>query len=362
MIIRGVYLQNFRNYENLKLELDDGINILYGDNAQGKTNVLEAICVAATAKSHRSSRDNEMISFGKSEAHIKILEEKENIACRIDVHLKKNNPKGIAIDGIALKRASELYGTLKTVIFSPEDLNIVKSSPSVRRRFIDLEICQTDKIYVHDLASYTRVLNQKNALLKEKAGGRETDTLLDVYDGQLSQYGERIIRRRERFLNETAEIVKRIHEGIAEDEKELTVVYCPSSKKGELEKNLRENREREKILKATLTGPHRDDFVFTIDARDIKKFGSQGQQRTAALSLKLAEIEIIKRETKETPVLLLDDVLSELDSKRQRQLIELISTQQTIITCTGLDEFVENRLKIDRIYKVEKGKIYPHQK
>lgn len=355
MIIKSLELADFRNYEKLNISFDKGTNILYGDNAQGKTNILEAIYVSATTKSHKGSKDKEIVNFDKEEAHIRTYIEKENIEYRVDMHLRKNNSKGVAIDGQKIKKAADLLGLLNVVFFSPEDLSIIKNGPSERRRFADMELCQLDSFYLYNLNHYNKIINQRNKLLKDiyfNPGLKET---LNIWDSQLVSFGSKIIERRELFSKQLCEIICEIHSKLSGGKEELIVKYEPDVSIEEFETKMKENQERDIRTKMTQAGPHRDDFSFIVNGIDVRKFGSQGQQRTAALSLKLSEIELVKKMTKDTPVLLLDDVLSELDSNRQNYLLNSIGNIQTIITCTGLDEFVNNRFKINRIFKVTNG-------
>lgn len=358
MIIRSIELKNFRNYEELQLQLNHGTNILFGDNAQGKTNILESAYVSGTTKSHKGSRDKEMIRFGESESHIRTIVEKNGMEYQIDMHLKKNRSKGIAINRIPIKKASELFGILNIVFFSPEDLNIIKNGPSERRRFLDSEICQLDKIYLSDLTKYNKILNQRNKLLKDIAFHPDLEATLPVWDMQLVSYGRRIIKRRKQFVEELNEIIFDIHKKISGDREELLLRYEPCIDEAFFEDELDRAKDKDRRYCQTSVGPHRDDISFFIGDIDIRKFGSQGQQRTCALSLKLAEIELVKRSIHDTPVLLLDDVLSELDSNRQNYLLNSIHNIQTVITCTGLDEFVKNRFQIDRVFQVVNGKVY----
>ena len=359
MYIKSLELNNYRNYDNLSIEFERGTNILYGNNAQGKTNILESIYVASTTKSHRGSKDREIINFEKDEAHIKATVMKKDVPIRIDIHLKKNKSKGIAINGIPIRKASELFGVLNVVFFSPEDLNIIKNGPAERRRFIDLELCQLDKIYVHNLVNYNKIVNQRNKLLRDLGFNydKEMVSTLDIWDMQLADYGAKIITRRNQFIDEINEIIYGIHRNITNGKEELIIRYEPNITGNNFYEELVRSRDKDLKLKTTSVGPHRDDISFLNKKIDIRKFGSQGQQRTAALSLKLSEIELVKSIIKDTPILLLDDVLSELDSNRQRHLLGNLYNVQTIITCTGLDEFVENRFNIDNIYKVVEGTV-----
>lgn len=337
------------------MSFDSGVNILYGDNAQGKTNVLEAIYVSAMTKSHKGAKDREIINFDKDEAHIRTYLLKEDLEYKVDMHLRNNKSKGIAINGQKIKKAAELVGLLNVVFFSPEDLSIIKSGPAERRRFIDMELCQLDKFYLYNLNKYNKIVNQRNKLLKDFFNNSDLYETIIIWDSQLLSYGKQIIERRSQFISQLNEIIYNIHKKLSGDKEELVIVYEPEVEAEQFEKKLEANRDRDIRLKMTSVGPHRDDFSFYINGVDIRKYGSQGQQRTAALSLKLAEIEIVKRVVKDNPVLLLDDVLSELDSSRQNHLLNSIGDIQTIITCTGLDDFINNRFEINKIFKVTNG-------
>lgn len=358
MNIRSIELKNFRNYENLEISFDEGTNILFGDNAQGKTNILEAAYMSGTTKSHKGSRDKEMIRFGEEEAHLKTVVVRGGREYQIDMHLKKNRAKGIAIDKIPIKKASELFGILNIVFFSPEDLNIIKNGPAERRRFLDSELCQLDRIYLADLTNYNKILVQRNKLLKDMIYRPSLSDTLPVWDMQLIETGKKIIRRRKQFVDELREIVSDIHYRISGGKEELFLKYEPNIDDIFFEDELSRAKEKDKKLCQTSVGPHRDDLLFSIGDVDIRKYGSQGQQRTSALSLKLSEIELVRKSISDTPVLLLDDVLSELDSSRQNYLLNNISDTQTIITCTGLDEFVKNRFTVNRVFEVIAGHVY----
>lgn len=357
MIIKSIELAYYRNYDCLSLQFDKGTNILYGDNAQGKTNILEAIFVAATTKSHRGSKDREIINFNKEEAHIRTYLEKENVETRVDMHLRKNKSKGIAIDGQKIKKAADLLGLCNVVFFSPEDLGIIKNGPGERRRFVDMELCQLDGFYLYNLNHYNKIINQRNKLLKDMYLNPDLKETLGIWDMQLASFGRKIIERRKLFVEQLNEIIYDIHIKLSGGKEKLTVCYEPDVEMEEFERKLESSRDRDIKAKMTSVGPHRDDFSFFIGDIDIRKYGSQGQQRTAALSLKLSEIELVKKVTKDTPVLLLDDVLSELDSNRQNYLLNSIGEIQTIITCTGLEEFVNHRFEINRVYKVSDGTV-----
>ena len=357
MIIKTLELQNFRNYETLNIDFDQGTNILYGNNAQGKTNILEAVYLSGTTKSHKRSKNEEIIRFGSEESHIRILIEKYSRHFQIDIHLKKNLSKGIAINKVPIKKASELFGILNLVFFSPEDLNIIKNGPGERRRFMDAELCQLDKVYLDNLAKYNKILKQRNKLLKEIYFRPDLKDTLSIWDIQLVQYGPKIIKCRREFIEKLGEIVTEIHYSISGGKEKMLLSYDPDIQENLFEKELEKAQEKDLKTGQTNIGPHKDDMSFTIHGKDMRKFGSQGQQRTCALSLKLSEIQLVKRIMKDEPVLLLDDVLSELDSNRQNYLLKNIYDTQTIITCTGLDDFIRSRFEIDRVFEVIDGTV-----
>ena len=357
MYVESLALENYRNYAHLSVNLSPGINIFFGDNAQGKTNVLEALYMCATTKSHRGSRDREIIRFGEEEAHIRMLLSKEHVRHKIDVHLKKNKSKGIAIDGIPIRKSGELFGLVHMICFSPEDLAMIKNGPGERRRFLDLELCQLDKVYLHNISNYNKIVNQRNNLLKQIGFDSALKDTLDIWDMQLVKYGNDVIKSREKFVKEINDLVKSIHTKLSGDREQLEIIYEPCVKEQDFESELVRVRDRDLKFKCTNIGPHKDDMCFLINGMDVRKYGSQGQQRTAALSLKLAEIELVKQIIHDTPVLFLDDVLSELDSRRQNFLLDSIGNIQTMITCTGLDEFINNRFSINKIFKVVNGTV-----
>ena len=357
MVIRSLRLKNYRNYDLLDMSFDPKTNILYGDNAQGKTNILEALYLSGKTKSHWGTKDRDMIQIGQDQAHHKMVVEKKGLTFQIDMHLKKNSPKGIAIDRIPIRKASELFGIVHFVFFSPEDLNIIKEGPAGRRRFIDLELSQLDKIYLSNLTNYNRIINQRNALLKDIYNHQNLAESLDIWDMQLASYGREVSQYRRKFIGELYELICPIHQKLSGGKEELIIRYEPNTEADQLEAAVKKSREADRKQKTTLVGPHRDDLSFYVNGIDIRRFGSQGQQRTAALSLKLSEIYIVKRKIKDTPVLLLDDVLSELDSSRQNYLLDSISDIQTLITCTGLDDFISHQFQINKVFQVVQGTV-----
>ncbi len=357
MYIQSLRLADYRNYEALSMEYSEGTNILYGNNAQGKTNILEALYLVATTKSHRGVFDKDLIRFGCSEGHIRCVIIKGGIDYQVDLHLRKGKAKGIAINGQRIRKASELIGLLHIVFFSPEDLSIVKDGPSQRRRFMDMELCQLDKSYLHDLNQYNKVVEQRNKLLRQILDMPSLESTIDLWNDQLLEYGTRIIRRRTEFIRDLNEIIREMHGKLSGGAEHLSLSYEPNTEADCFGDELRRMREREKYIGSTAVGPHKDDVSFICDEIDLRRFGSQGQQRTCALSLKLSELELVKRMIGEEPVLMLDDVLSELDTNRQNYLLNSLGGIQTFITCTGLDEFVNNRFAIDRLYCIQKGQV-----
>ena len=357
MYVKSLDLLNFRNYEKLSLTLDPGINIFYGANAQGKTNILEAVYLAGTSKSHRGTRDRDMIRMGESEAHIRMHVDKNDSDYRIDMHLRKNKSKGIAIGGVPIRRAGELFGIVNIVFFSPEDLNIIKNGPSERRRLVDRILCEIDRIYMADLTQYGKCLNQRNRLLHDLYFNPSLESELPVWDEQLVNYGSRIIAKREEFVRMLENIASEIHTELTGEKEKLTLVYEPNVTAEEFADKVARSRDADRKIKSTTVGPHRDDVCIKVNDMDLRLYGSQGQQRTTAISLKLSEIHIIEERIRNKPVLLLDDVLSELDRDRQNYLLGNIRDIQTLITCTGLDEFVQNRFEADRTFRVVSGRI-----
>lgn len=357
MHIDSIEVGNFRNYKTAKLEFHNKTNILYGDNAQGKTNILESVFVCGTTKSHKGSKDRELIRIGQEEAHIRMYLTKRSIPHKIDMHLRKSKGKGIAIDGVPIKRSSELLGLLNIIFFSPEDLRIIKNGPSERRKFINMELCQLDSVYLYDLGEYNKALMQRNKLLKQISFSPSLKDTLFIWDEKLVEYGQKIIQRRQQFVEEISGVVHEVSEKLTGGREFVDIFYESDVSAQKFAERLMESKEKDLKFCSTNVGPHRDDLCFMNQEIDIRKFGSQGQQRTCALALKLAEIEIVKQLTGDSPILLLDDVLSELDRSRQNYLLDSIDEIQTIITCTGLEEFIDSRLTLDRIFRIVNGTV-----
>ncbi len=360
MYVESIELNQYRNYQSAKVDFSPGVNIFFGDNAQGKTNLLEAVYVSGTSKSHKGSKDKDLIRFDQEEAHIRLIFKKNDLSHRLDLHLKKKKSKGIAIDGLPIRKASELFGMLHIVFFSPEDLSIIKNGPAERRKFLDMEMSQLDKGYYSMLVSYNKLLQERNNLLKQIYFSPSLRETLDAWDDQLIEMGCAIIRKREIFIEKIDEMMREIHGKLSGGKENMVVHYDKNVLADDFREKLTENRERDIKTGTTSAGPHRDDIGFVVNGTDIRKFGSQGQQRTAALSLKLSEIRLIEQISGDKPVLLLDDVLSELDHHRQNYLLDSISDIQTMISCTGLDDFVNGRISMDRIFRVTDGSIEPY--
>lgn len=359
MHIEKLSLKNFRNYEELTLNLDKGINVFVGDNAQGKTNILESIYYCSLGKSHRTSKDKELIKWGAKESYISLYVSKERLDKKIDIKIFKEGKKGIRINSIKLNTISDLIGVFNAVIFSPEDLKIVKESPSYRRKFLDMELCKLNKKYYYNLVQYNKVLNEKNSVLRKWINGKD---IIEIYDTQMSKFGSYIIKERLNYIKSLNEKGKVIHKEITSEKEDIEFEYVSSLKEfdnteAELFKLLSENRQKDIEKGITSVGPHRDDFSININKVDTRKFGSQGQQRTSVLTIKFASLEIIKEQSGEYPVLLLDDVLSELDLNRQKYILNSIKKVQTIITGTGIFD-INNYLEGDvKMYYVNNGAV-----
>lgn len=362
MIIESLELKNFRNYQCGKFQFSSGSNLLYGDNAQGKTNLLEALYYCASGKSHRAGKDRDLIRFGETEAHIKLLLRSREIPHRIDIHLRKNGTKGIAVDGIPLRRTSELFGIARMVVFSPEDLNLIKNGPAERRRFLDIELCQLNRRYVKELLRYNRVLLQRNKLLKELPFHPNLLETLDIWDAQLITTGIALMESRSAFLTQLNEICAKKYAALTGKQEQLQLFYEVNASKEHFATALQKSRELDLRQKTSSVGPHRDDIAFYLmqsggEKMDLRKFGSQGQQRSAALAVKLAEFSLMQRECGENPVFLLDDVLSELDTARQKQLLKSIQNVQTVLTSTGMDNLLQDGFQIDKKFLVKTGTV-----
>ncbi len=357
MFVKEVKLKNFRNYEDLNIELSPTVNIFTGLNAQGKTNLLESIFITSIGKSFRSKSDKDTIKFGEDFAYIKLEVSDETVTDKIEMRIDKNGKKSILINGLSIKKHSELMGISLIVSFSPDDLAILKNSPAERRRFMDVELCQLSNVYYYNLKQYNSILKQRNTLLKTLKHDPKQRESIFVWDTQLVEYGSKIINSRESFIKEIAILAKKIHHDITNGKEDLEIVYKPNVTKENFLQKLEKSIDRDALTGTTSYGVHKDDINFFINGIDVRLFGSQGQQRTTALSLKLAEIELIKESKNREPILLLDDVLSELDKERQGFLIDKINNIQVILTCTGVDDFIDRFESKYKIFYVDNGNV-----
>ncbi|MHC1719083.1 MAG: DNA replication/repair protein RecF [Clostridiaceae bacterium] len=360
MFIKYLKLKDYRNYENLYIELNQNANVFIGDNAQGKTNILESIYMCSIGKSHRTNKDKEMIRWGQSGSVINVYVKKERLDKKIEIIISREEKKGINVNSIKMNRISDMIGILNVVMFSPEDLKIVKESPSYRRRFLDIELCKLNKKYYYNLVQYNRVLEERNASLKKWK--YINDEILDVYDEQLAGYGSYVVSERIGYIDKLKKKGVKIHSEITSGIEEIQFEYLScvkDSEKGmeEIRSSLKLNRHKDFERKTTSNGPHRDDFSISINGADTRIYGSQGQQRTSVLTIKFATIEIIKEITGEYPVLLLDDVLSELDLNRQKYILNSINNIQTIITCTGISDIEDYLKEGAAIFTVRNGTV-----
>ena len=330
-----------------------------GDNAQGKTNILEGIYYCAFARSHRTSKDRELINWNADNALLSVMVGRERLDKRIDISILKDGKKAIQINKIKIKKIGELFGNFNVVMFSPEDLKIIKDSPGVRRKFIDMELCQLNPKYYYNLVQYNKVLNERNSILRNRNINKD---ILDVYDMQLVEFGYNIIIDRLEYIQKLNKYSAKIHSEITSGKEKIEFKYISTIKDLEnIKENfyslLEKNRVRDCERGITSVGPHRDDFTVLINDIDTKSYGSQGQQRTAVLTIKFSSLKIIKELTGEHPVLLLDDVLSELDFSRKRYILSTIGDIQTIITCTGIEDLYEYLDDKSKVFKVKDGEI-----
>jgi len=368
MYIKNLKLSHYRNYNAVDLSFDNNINVIIGENAQGKTNLMEAIYVLALTRSYRTANDKELIQWDEKYAKIEGTVIKRNQTFPLEMQFSSKGKKA-KLNHLEQRRLSDFIGALNVVMFAPEDLNLVKGSPQVRRRFIDMEIGQIQPIYIYHLGQYQRILKQRNQLLKDLQRQKTKDlTMLDVLTDQLIEHASIVIEKRFLFLNWLRKWAIPIHKEISQQREELMISYLATIDVLEMdnkekianiyEEKFKTNRAKEIERGSTLYGPHRDDLLFSVNNRDVQKYGSQGQQRTTALSIKLAEIELIKDEVSEYPVLLLDDVLSELDQFRQSLLLDIIQGKvQTFVSTTSVSDIEHETIKKADLFYVENGMV-----
>ncbi|MGR3741107.1 DNA replication/repair protein RecF [Companilactobacillus sp. DQM5] len=368
MYIKKISLKNFRNYEFLETEFSPNINVFIGKNAQGKTNLLESFFVLALARSHRTSDDKDLIKWGQDFARINARIEKNTNSEKLELIISKAGKKAKA-NNLEQKKLSNYVGNLNIVLFAPEDLNLIKGNPTQRRRFLDMEIGQISRSYLSNFSQFKKILRQRNNYLKQLQKKVTKDKIyLDVLTDQIAAFGTEIIVERKKFLKKLEIYMQSMHTKLTEDKESLKILYKTNSFDAslddkekiynDLKNNYHKNYDKEIRAGTTMLGPQRDDIAFLINKRDVSDFGSQGQQRTVILSMKLAEVELIKDVIGDYPVLLLDDVLSELDENRQTQLLKAIEDNiQTFITTTSIDGVNKEIVKNPQIYNVDGGRI-----
>lgn len=362
MHIKNIELTNFRNYEELRTDFNQNVNLILGNNAQGKTNLLEGIYLTSIGRSFRTNKDSDLVNFNKEMAKVKVNAERSCFDTAVEITIKKDSKKSIKKDGSTIKKTSELLENILIVIFSPEDLKIVKDEPEKRRKFIDRELCQIQPLYYDSLSNYKKTLVQRNTYLKEE---NVDNSILDLWDIQLARYGAKIIIIRDQFIKKISGYSGKIHSSITNGKESLFLEYNPNveikenaeEQEGFFYDEIKKSFKNDLKQRTTTKGPHKDDISFYVNGVNMRSFGSQGQQRTCALSLKLAELNLIKEETEEDAILLLDDVMSELDIERQRYLIKTLKENQLFITTTDIDKNLMMSFPEAKIIYIEKGRI-----
>ena len=350
MKIQKIQLKHFRNYSNLEISLGKGINIFYGNNAQGKTNILEAIFLCSIGRSFRTNKEKELIQFGEDFATVQLDFAKKDREGSVKYTI--NPKKSITVNGVKIKRLSELLGNINTVIFTPDDINILKNGPAARRKFLDIYISQLRPNYLYTLNLYGKTLEQRNNYLRLP---EKKEEMLEIWDEKLAEYAEIIFHYRQEYIQKIKEKIQKIHQNITEGKEEINLFYRSDfENKEQFQKILKNHRKIDFMKGYTSKGIHHDDFEVFLNDKMVNVYGSQGQHRTAMLSLKMAELEVIEEEIGEAPILLLDDFMSELAQTRRKNFLQYLQNAQVIITGTEKMEF-EN---LDySIFHVQKGEI-----
>lgn len=362
MYVRNLRLRNFRNYKEMETSFCSGLNVIYGQNGQGKTNIIEALFLCAAGKSHRTAHDVDLINTEADSFCIDLFFENGQGDRTMQFRYNQKKQKAISVQEIPLRKIGELMGNFNAVIFSPEDLMMIKQGPALRRRFIDIALSQIKPSYFYELQQYNKTLLQRNALLKQIKKNRDYMNTLEVWDQSLYQLGMEIIKQREQFLEEISILIEENHRFISGGKEQLVLKYAPSVTRETYLTKLKQSTAGDIERESTSVGPHRDDYIYLLNGEDLKIYGSQGQQRTAVLSSKLAELLIMEKDTGEKPVLLLDDVLSELDLERQKLLFEKIEEIQTFVTCTDKN-IVKNGANSEIcFYHIERGNLQKKEK
>ena len=353
MYIEKIKLQNFRNYKQLELNLNKNINIIYGNNAQGKTNILESIFLCSFGKSFRTTKEKEMIKFNETNLIVEVFYQKKDRDGKIKIEI--GDKKQIYLNGIKIKKLSELLGNVNIVIFTPDDINILKDGPAGRRRFLDMMIGQLRPNYVYNLNMYLKTIEQRNNYLRQIREENKPEEMLEIWDEKLADYAEKIFNYRDEFIKKIMQKINKIHSEITENKETLEIEYISNCEKKENYLKLLKERRKLDIIKGfTTKGIHRDDFMIYINEKEVGTYGSQGQNRTVVLSLKLAELNVIYNEIGEYPILLLDDFMSELDEERRKNFLNNIKNTQVILT--GTEKIDLPNLECN-LYNVKKGEI-----
>ena len=364
MYLKSIDLTNYRGYEKTHLDFSDGITVVSGKNAQGKTNLLESVFFCCSGKSHRNAKEDEIILFGAEYSLLKAAFERNHVDHDIEITIQRGKRKKILFDGARIAKTSDFVGQMKSVLFSPDNILIVKDAPARRRNYMDIALSQVFKGYLKILIDYNKALAMRNAILKEGPGHSGWKTM-DVFEVQLAHYGARIMAARRNFCEEAGKEAETIQNRISGGEDELTVIYSPNvqsepeTEEKRLLEEIEKNREKDIFRRTTTVGPHRDDILLSVNGRDAKSYASQGQQRTVALSIKMAELAFMKKYTGADPILLLDDVFGELDARRREQLLTAVGDSQVILTCTNIDSLPIDQKRIQAQFEVENGIITP---
>ena len=363
MIVKGITVKNYRNLLHQRVELQKGLNVFCGLNAQGKTNFLECIVLSSLGKSPRTDKDKDLINWDKDFAQIKTEFCTATTDGEIEIKLSKTEKKRVAVNGLPIVKIGELLGWLNVIYFSPEEIKVIREGPDARRRFMDIDLCQTDKNYFYTLNRYNKILTQRNNLLKKENQNKDLKEMLSIWDRQLAKEGAKLYIKRRDFIQKIHPIAQEVHQRLTDGKEDMQIFY-QTEMLGEtvaeaetfLTEKLSQTFDKQVKLGFTTNGVHRDDIKFTVSDVDIRKYGSQGQQRTAALTLKISEVKLLKEIIGEYPVLLLDDVFSEIDALRRRRLLEYTADIQTILTATEIEEDLTCGINYKK-FTVSNGKI-----
>ena len=359
MIVTDLRLRQYRSYEACALAPCEGVNVLLGDNGQGKTNVLEALYLCCTGRSHRTRQDRELIRWGADFASVKVEAQRRDGSHQVEIVLPQAGRRKLKIAGQEVSKSGELMGHVTGVLFSPEDLRTVKDGPAERRRFVDMALSQIKPSYYYALQRYARALKQRNEVLKLASVQPGLLPTLDSWDEQLAQAGAELMAQRRGYVARLSAEAGETHREISDGRERLEIRYAPSVTLGDDRQAILDGlfaaRENDLRRMTTSVGPHRDDVLLMIGGRDVRAFGSQGQQRTAALAMRLSELNVMREVMGEWPMLMLDDVMSELDPSRRRQLVNRLDGIQTFITCTDVDDLAGAR--IGKAWRVSGGTL-----